>query len=42
VNIFLNSIGNMARVAELVYAADLKSVAGNTACGFESHPGHQD
>ena len=29
-----------ARVAELVYAADLKSAALKGACGFESHPGH--
>src|SRR5271167_3581618 len=29
-----------ARVAESVYAVDLKSTACVWACGFESHPGH--
>ena len=30
-----------ARVAELVYAKDLKSLASNEACEFKSHPGHK-
>ncbi len=32
----------LARVVESVDTRDLKSLAGNTACGFKSRPGHKE